>query len=118
MVFKEILKGAVDGLPGATGAILADWEGESVEFYFTGPDYDIKLLGAHEGILLNLINEAAGNNGHGDVKALLMTMDEGKVVVQPLKDGYYLVLLLGRAANTGRALRGAGTAASKIIEEL
>jgi len=117
-VFKELLKDIVDGLPGAAGAILADWEGESVDFFFRGPDYDIKLLGAHHGILLNLAKEASDNNGLGDIRALMVSMGEHRVVVQPLKDGYYLVLLLDRGANGGQALRVAGIAATRLIEEI
>lgn len=117
-MFKKILRETVEGLPGAVGAIFADWEGEAVEQFFPGPDDDIKLLGAHQGIILNLINEAAGEGRLGAVKGVLITLDGAKVAVQPLKDGYFLVLLTDARCNGGRALRALQEAAEVIREEI
>ena len=117
-MFKEILKDAVAGTIGATGAIFVDGEGESVGHFFRGPEYDIKLLGAHCGILLGLVREAAGNIGQGEVRCMVLATDDAKVVVQPLKDGYSLVMLLDGRANTGMALRGAMRAAKILMEEI
>jgi len=117
-VFKDILKSTVEGLPGALGAIFADWEGESVEHFFAGPEDEIKLLGAHQGILLNLVKEAAAGAGHGAVKCMMLTTDKARVVVQPIKDGYFLVLLLTRHCNSGLALRAASSAAGVLSGEI
>lgn len=117
-MFKKILQEAVEGLPGAVGAIFADWEGEAVEQFFPGPDDDIKLLGAHQGIILNLIGEAAGESGLGPVRGVLITLDDAKIAVQPLKDGYFLVLLTRATCNGGLALRALRNAAEVLREEI
>lgn len=117
-MFKKILQETVEGLPGAVGAIFADWEGEAVEQFFPGPVDEIKLLGAHQGIILNLIKDAAGESGLGTVNGVLMTFDGAKVVVQPLKDGYFLVLLTDGTCNGGLALRALRDAADILREEI
>lgn len=117
-MFKEILKEAVKGLPGAVGAVFVDWEGESVDWFFPGSDYDIRLLGAHQGILLNLVNEAVRSAGQGSVRAMISCSTEAKVLVHPLKDGYFLVTLLERGANSGRAMQELRRTAKILAEEI
>ncbi len=108
----------VDEVPGASGAIFADWEGESVECVSKGSDEDIKLLGAHHGILLNLAREVAENSMQGGVKGMLVISEGGKVVVQPVKDGYYVVLLLSPHGNAGVAMKILGEAAELLGREI
>ncbi len=49
MPFKRILTELVTAVPGASGAILADWEGEAVEQFSFYDDFEMKLIGAHKG---------------------------------------------------------------------
>ena len=117
-MFKEILKKAVAGTPGATGAIFVDWEGEAVDYFFLGKDDEIKLVGAHHGILMNLLSDAAKNTAQGRVLGMIYTAEDAKVVVQPVKDGYLLVMLLAVQANAGIALRAARRTAGILKEEV
>jgi len=117
-MFKEILKGAVEDVPGAMGAIFADWEGESVEHYFGGADDEIRLVGAHQGILLNLMKTASDNVGLGEVNEVMFVTDEAKVMARPLKDGYFLVMLLQSHSNSGLAKRALRRAADVLDEEI
>jgi predicted regulator of Ras-like GTPase activity (Roadblock/LC7/MglB family) len=117
-LFKETLKKMVDVIPGARGAIFADWEGESVDFHYPGPEYDIKLVGAHQGILLGLMNEVSNSCGMGEVRCMLVGTSRGKLVVRPVKDGYYLGVLLGPYANGGLAMRAVDEAAAELMDEI
>lgn len=117
-MFKEILKKAVDSIPGARGAIFADWEGESVEHCFYGPDDDIKLLGAHQGILLNLLADSTKENGQGRVLCMLVSTEGFRFIVQPVKDGYFLVILLSDSGNGGIALKVARDTADILMQEI
>lgn len=47
MPFKAILRKLVEDTPHASGAVVADWEGEAVEHHCLYDDYELKLLGAH-----------------------------------------------------------------------
>jgi predicted regulator of Ras-like GTPase activity (Roadblock/LC7/MglB family) len=117
-LFKEILKGMVDSVPGAKGAIFADWEGESVDFHYAGPEDDIKLIGAHQGILLNIMGEVSAGCGLGEVRSMLITTGRGKLLVRPVKDGYYLAMLLGPYASGALAMRAANAAAAVLMAEI
>jgi predicted regulator of Ras-like GTPase activity (Roadblock/LC7/MglB family) len=117
-MFREILKEAVDEVPGAMGAIFADWEGEAVDHYFSGEDDEIKLVGAHQGILLNLMKTASDNVGLGGVNEVMLVMDGAKVMARPLKDGYFLVLLVENGCNSGIARRTLRRTALLLDEEI
>ncbi len=52
MPFKELLGQLVARVPGAQGAIVADWEGEAVDQFGVMDDYDLKIIGAHKGVIL------------------------------------------------------------------
>lgn len=118
MEFKDILKGLVESVPGAAGAIFVDWEGEAVEYFFAGADDDIKLLGAHHGILLNLLRDASENMGQGKVQRLMVATETAKVMVQTLKDGYFLVAVASPVSNTGRAYHMMDKAAKILNEDI
>ncbi len=117
-MFKEILKKMVDAVPGTKGAVFADWEGESVDFHYLGPEDDIKLVGAHQGILLNIMGEVSAGCGLGEVRTMLITTGKGKLLVMPIKDGYYLAVLLKQSASGALAIRAAETAAARLMEEI
>ncbi len=55
MAFKRILGKLIDAVPGSCGALLADWEGEAVDQVARMDDYELKVIGAHKGIIFNRI---------------------------------------------------------------
>ncbi len=103
MPFKTLLNRLLDEIPGAVGAIITDWEGESVDLVTRSSEYDIKVLGAHKGIILNLLRGALGRVDSGNLEELLIRTGETKTLIVPLSDDYFLVLTLGPAAIAGRA---------------
>ena len=98
--------------------IFADWEGESVEYVSKAQDEDIKLLGAHQGIILNLVREVAQNCAQGCINGMLVSSEAGRVVVQPIKEGYYLVMLLPPHGNIGVAFNKLREAAELFRQEI
>jgi hypothetical protein len=66
MPFKTLLNALVENVPGAQGAIIADWEGESVEQVGIMDDYDLKVIGAHKGVILHNMREVVDRLGDGD----------------------------------------------------
>ena len=117
-MFQEILQKVVDDVPGAAGVIFADWEGESVEYVSNGREEDIKLLGAHLGIILNLAREVAENCAQGGIRGMLVSSEAGRVVVQPVKEGYYLVMLLPSNGNIGVAFKKLREASELFMQEI
>lgn len=104
MPFKAILRELVEGLPAASGAILADWEGEAVAQHCLYDDYELKVLGAHKGILLNRMKEAQDECVAGELHDVVITTGKQHVIIGVVGPDYSLVMTLGRGAIIGQAL--------------
>jgi predicted regulator of Ras-like GTPase activity (Roadblock/LC7/MglB family) len=102
MPFKSILKQLVERVHGAQGAILLDWEGEAVDHYAVIPDYDIKFIGAHMGIILyNLRKKLNEELGDEDVKGLTVDMEKKRFAIHPVDKDYFAVLVLSPESVSG-----------------
>ena len=105
MPFQTIVTELVKRVPGATGAILADWEGEAVAQYCPeGDEYELKVLGAHKGIILNRMRELHATLGAGELRETVITTAEQHILVGAVGPEYVLVMALQRASLLGRAL--------------
>jgi predicted regulator of Ras-like GTPase activity (Roadblock/LC7/MglB family) len=101
--FKAILQDLVRSIDGAVGAILTDWEGEAVEQYsLTGDEYDLKILGAHQNIILSRIRDIRHKMPSQSVRDAIITTDRQHLFLGAVGDEYALVLLLERSALVGR----------------
>lgn len=118
MPFKKILEGLVLRIPGATGAILADWEGEAVEQFCQGDDFELKVIAAHKGVILNLIKDLHAAVTVGSPQEAVITTNENHVVVGPVGPDYALVVTLDRRAIVGRALLHFQAAVTALYREI
>lgn len=118
MPFKRMLQSLVDSVPGATGAILADWEGESVEYFCQGDDFELKVIAAHKGVILNLIREVHDTMAAGVPREAVITTHQHHVVIGPVGNDYALVMTLHRDAILGRALVQFRDAAASLYGEI
>lgn len=85
-------------MPGARAALLLDATGELV-MRSGAPDERHGLVGAYQGIALTRAHRAAHRAGIGKVRLIVSRYEQGHVLSQPLKDGYFLVLLLAPKAS-------------------
>lgn len=104
MPFKSILRELVESVPGATGAILADWEGEAVEQHCLYDDYELKIIAAHKGILLTRIKEVHAAFAGGEPDDAVITTDSRHILSGVVGADYSLVMTLDRGAVVGLAL--------------
>jgi predicted regulator of Ras-like GTPase activity (Roadblock/LC7/MglB family) len=104
MPFKAILRELVESVPGGSGAILADWEGESVEQFCLYDDFELKVLGAHKGIILNMLKDVHGRLAAGEPREAVVTTLSQHVITGMVGPEYSLVMTLARDAVVGRAL--------------
>ncbi|MBI5048667.1 MAG: hypothetical protein HZB54_06945 [Deltaproteobacteria bacterium] len=128
MPFKAILKKLVEKTPGATGAILLDWEGETVADFPVFPDIDLPAIGAHKGIILNLTRDAmtrlkgenvSPNTFIGDsVKTIGISTELATIAISTIKEGYYLVVTLEKAEPLGRVFFESKKAIKDIEREM
>lgn len=118
MPFKTLLNSLVERVPGAQGAIIADWEGESVEQVGIMDDYDLKVIGAHKGVILHNMREVVDRLGNDELKEIVVTTKEAQTLILPVTKDYYLVLTLDRSDMLGRALLEARRCIRALYQEI
>lgn len=117
-VFGEILKRVVAAVPGARGAIFADWEGEAVDnFSAQIDDTGLRLMGAHWGVIYSLAR-TAWTSELGQIKQLLLEFDTQRVVVRRVTEEYFVVMTLGLEGNLAYATRALDRAEDQLREEM
>ena len=104
MPFKVILRGLVESVSSATGAILAEWEGEAVEHYCLYDEYELKIIAAHKGIILDRMKDAHAALPGGGVRDAVIETDTQLIVIGGVGPEYSLVMTLDKSALVGNAL--------------
>jgi len=104
MSFKAILENLVEKTPGATGAIMLDWEGEAVADFSKLQGMDLPVIGAHNGIILSLTRDALSRlKWEDDIKTIGIATEFTRLALSTIKEGYYLVVTLEKTGPFGRA---------------
>ena len=117
--FALILKRLVERVPGATGAVFADWEGESVsEFAASLPQLEIQIVGAQWGLVWRELRGSFGRAGLGSPRELIVDGERGGAVVRKVTDEYYVVLSLSSRAQLGMALVELERGAAELAAEM
>jgi len=116
--FKPLLNALIERVPGALGAIIADWEGEAVDQVGTMDEYDLKVIGAHKGVILHSMREVVDRLGDDELKEIIITTKKAQTLVLPVTKDYYLVLTLDRSDMLGRALLEARRCIQALHQEI
>lgn len=117
MPYQRLLDALVQRVRGAHAALLLDSEGEVV-VESGARDERNRLVGAYQGIALGTARRTATRYQGGAIQYMLCRYDWGHVILRPLKDGYYLVLSLDRAALPSVALHHSEGACVRLDQEL
>lgn len=104
IVFEGILQRLVSAVPGATGAIFADWEGECVAFYCLYDEYELKVIAAHKGIILTHMRDIHDQLAPGELHEAVFSTDAQHVITGAISRDYSLVMTMERSGILGRAL--------------
>lgn len=118
MPFKRLLTDLVESVPGAHGAILADWEGEAVEQHTSGDPFEMKVTAAHWGILLTRLKELHEKYGTGGVRESMISTDTQHVIIGAIGDEYTLVMTMDRDTLPLPALRNFRETAGLLKKEI
>ncbi|GFO62021.1 GTPase [Geomonas silvestris] len=118
MPFKRLLTDLVEAVPGASGAILADWEGEAVEQHCFGDPYDMKVTAAHWGIMLTQLKDLQQKLHTGAVREALISTDRQYAIVGALGDDYALVMTMTDSALPLVALHSFRETAVLLMKEI
>jgi len=116
--FGDILEAMVRRVPGAVGAVFADWEGEPVDQFAHIEPLDIQLVGAHWGVVWSQATTRLGRHGLGAIEELLIEGERAIVMVRLVNEGYFVVLATKRDVHLGTALRELQRGADTLRREM
>lgn len=101
--FRSVLEDLVRSVPGAWGAIFVDFEGEAVDLYAVSDAYEVKLAGAHAGLLWNRIVSASQDAGMGRALAVSVLAAGNRFFVHAVDREYFVLLGAKTGASPGLA---------------
>jgi predicted regulator of Ras-like GTPase activity (Roadblock/LC7/MglB family) len=116
--FGEILKNIVERVPGAIGAVFADWEGEPVDQFAHIPPIEIQIVGAHWGIVWSQATARLSQKGIGAIEELLIEGERAIVLVRAVTAQYFVVLAVKRDAHLATARRELERGAHAMLGEM
>jgi predicted regulator of Ras-like GTPase activity (Roadblock/LC7/MglB family) len=117
MPYQQILENLVRSVRGAESALLLDSEGEVV-VQAGSRDFRHRLIGAYQGIALQVARRIGRRHGAGEIASLTCRYAGASVVLRPLKDGYYFVLALRPGSPVADAEWRSERVRARIDEEL
>ena len=118
MAFKRLLAQLMTSVPGARGAIMADWEGEAVDQVGLMDDYDLQVMGAHKGVILQNLYKIASRLDHDRPSEVVITTTRAQTLLLPVTSDYFLLLTLDRGSALGRALFEARRCTQALYKEI
>lgn len=119
--FTPILVQAVERIPGALGAIFADWDGEAVDHYTGDAQADksaILIMGAQYGVVLNHVQSVLHLFHFGEAEEIILLHDRLDLIVHAVGEGYYVVVIVSAGVHLATALREIRHAASALRREM
>lgn len=118
MSFEEILKGLVERVPHAVGAILVDWEGEAVMEHCHCDPYDMRFIAAHKGIILARLKELQSVENVGAIEDVTVTSANGHLIIGCIDQDYSLVMSIERSCPVTLALHHFRQAIAELKKEI
>ena len=102
-MFADILKGMVDGVNGAVGAVLMGYDGIAIEQHFRGgSDIDLGLVAVEYSNILKEIKKTVDILNTGDLEEVSIKTGRYYVVIRALNEEYFVALTLERDGNFGK----------------
>jgi hypothetical protein len=82
------------------------------------PDERRLLIGVYQGIALSAARRALGPRRAEDIQYVLTRYEAETLILRPLRDGYYVVVTLGRGADVALGVRRSATAQDRMNEAI
>jgi predicted regulator of Ras-like GTPase activity (Roadblock/LC7/MglB family) len=118
-MFKEALKGVVDGTDGGLAGLLMDFEGIPLEVYAKeGTPFDIEAVGAEVSVVVKAIQRATEMLDAGTTKEVAFQSEKMVTLIRVLDHNYFLALALSPEGNYGKGRYLLRTSAPKFLEQL
>lgn len=114
MPFENILKELVQKMQ-AKGAILLDWEGESVVHYGLIDEYNLKVIGAYQVIIHNFLKDASF---HEQINFFQIKYEKMIAQFMPVTKDYYVMLIFDNKEVASKALYNLEKVAADFRKEI
>ncbi|MBT1070786.1 roadblock/LC7 domain-containing protein [Pelotalea chapellei] len=118
MPYKQIMKDLVEKVPGATGAIVLDWEGEAVQEYCYCEPYEIRFVAAHQGLVLSQLRELQQTGQGGAIEEVVVTSSDRSLITGCINQDYSLMLSIDRSCPVALALHHFRTTITVLRKEI
>jgi predicted regulator of Ras-like GTPase activity (Roadblock/LC7/MglB family) len=116
-MYQAFLESLLQSVKGAQAALLMDAEGEVVVEAGQKGERP-RLIGAYQGLALTAVQKIAERCQLGRFEYLVQRREGGTVLLRPLKDGYYLVVVLSPEASVAVATHQSRITEQQMNEEL
>ncbi|MDA3864355.1 MAG: hypothetical protein PF689_10860 [Deltaproteobacteria bacterium] len=116
--FTEFLAEIIGLLPNSLGAIIQDWEGETIEYFGHLKADELRINAAQWGLLWRMIKYQAKHPYLKSSREIIIETDRQKIIIHTLFDRYYLVILLRKSASLSEARRVIGDMSARIVKEM
>ncbi len=119
MPFREILKNLVTGVDGGQGAVIMGYDGIPIDEYIVeGVSLDVQLLSVEYATLLGEIKRTIEVLKTGDMEEISITTGLSRVLVRPVSQDFFIVLVLAEDGNFGKGRYLLKREAPKVAKEL
>jgi predicted regulator of Ras-like GTPase activity (Roadblock/LC7/MglB family) len=116
--FTGILQQAVERVPGAIGAIFADWDGEAVDLFNKSDRDELLHIGAHYAVIVNNVQALLRLFHFGEAVEIVVQHDKIDLCVHAVGEGYYVVLVVSSGGHLASALRETRACAAGLRREM
>jgi predicted regulator of Ras-like GTPase activity (Roadblock/LC7/MglB family) len=118
MSFDSILNKLIDKVPGSVGAVFVDYDGEEICHYPHDDRELMRLYGAYQGIVFNLVRSNINKSGVGVIEEVVIEHRHARFLLRPIHNDYLLVLVLSESALSYVANNCANIAVGELIDEI
>ncbi|PYV45578.1 MAG: GTPase [Acidobacteria bacterium] len=102
-MFNQLLESITNKVEGTLGAIVMGMDGISIEKRLPAGDTNIEAMAAEYTSLLKASSTAAQEIGQGPLEELIVSTDSSLITIRMITPEYFLLLLLNKDGNLGRA---------------
>ncbi len=118
-MFKETLRGLVEGTEGGLAGLVMDSSGIALESYASGETpFDITTVGIEFSVIIGSIKRAAEMLEAGEAHEISVGTDQFVTIIRTLGDTYFLALAMTPSGNIGKGRYLMRRAAPALLAEL
>jgi predicted regulator of Ras-like GTPase activity (Roadblock/LC7/MglB family) len=118
MEIREELRALVKKVEGGMACILVSPDGEAIDLSTDIKGPDVEWVGARFGLVIRDVLSTVERLNQGTVRSVVVEMERGSLVVTPVRDLFFLMLLVKPEGNLGQALFQSKISAFALEKEL